>query len=115
MTYKAIVTALVEKSARKWVAKLLLEAGYVDYRVFADGTDITNDPEADMMLWNVKVFAWIGQTRHDFEVGGTVDDLCGICNSVIWDDGRHTILWMETASAREQFGITEFLKEGRTA
>ena len=115
MTYKAIVTALVEKSAREWVEKLLLEAGYVDCRVFADNTDITNDPKADMMLWNVKVFVWIGQARQEFEVGGTVDDLCGICNSVIWDNGRHRVLWLEDAQTRERFGITGFLKEGKTA
>lgn len=110
MTYKAIVTALVEKSAREWVEKLLSEAGYVDYHVFADDTDLTNDPKADTMLWTVKVWARIGQARQNFEVGGTADDICGICNSVIWDDGRHKILWMGTTSAREQLGITGFLK-----
>lgn len=104
MTYKSIVKHMVEQDARTWFEKVLIENGFNDTLVFIESSDF--EQEKDTIYWSVKVDAHFKSTMRHFEIGGTVDDLCGICCSVIWDH-NHQVVWMNVKETRETLGIKE--------
>lgn len=115
MTYKAIVKDLLEKDSKQWVKKLLVENGLMDedeergWICSAECENMTN--EGQHISYEVKVvIVWKeGLPIHtDLRVGGTIDDMVGLCHSVIWNDDKSDIIWMATKTARLALGITEF-------
>lgn len=113
MTYKKIVEFEIEQDARKWVEEVISESGYEEVYgkpyVFIDSIELENDKRCDIVFWTVKADVRFesNMLRRHLEVGGTADDLCGICHSVIWD-AAHDILWMSVKSTREALGIDTF-------
>lgn len=105
MTYKAIVKRMVENEATNWLEKVLKEND-INYKY-----TITNDTifenEKDTFLYKTEIEIRISVYTVSVVVGGTVDDTCGICTSVIWND-NHKILWMNTEEARKALGIEKF-------
>lgn len=110
MTYKKIVAAMVEQDARQWMEKVLSENGYDEAYVFVDDVQLENDKEKDTIYWTVKVDIRFKMDiiNYHFEIGGTADDLCGICHSVIWTADKKQILWMSVKESRKQLGIESF-------
>lgn len=109
MTYKKIVANMVEADAIKWAEKVIRENGYGEVFVWSDGVELEHDKEGDMFLWTVSLTVSFHNdiiSRH-VDVSGTVDDVCGICHSVIWSK-NHNILWMNVPQTRETLGITKF-------
>ena len=111
MTYKKIVAMMVEEDARKWLEKVLAEHGYESRYVFVEdgGATFESDKDMDTFRWAVKLTVRFKKDpgNYYFEIGGTVDDFCGIFHSVIWNR-KHDILWMSVKQTREQLGIKEF-------
>lgn len=110
MTYKAIVKEMVRTEACKWVESLLKEND-IEFRYVCANTEdvnLENDKKADQVYWDVKVEIWRSSWDITLIVGGTVDDMCGICKSVIWDRSQRNILWMSVEETRKQLGIGEF-------
>lgn len=109
MTYKKIVANLVEEDARNWMEKVLDANGYDKAFIFVEDVELENDKERDTVFWSVKVEVRFERDilRYCFEIGGTADDLCGICHSVIWGRNRE-VLWMSVKETREDLGIESF-------
>ena len=107
MTYKKIVERLVEDKARAFMEKALADNGIEAEYVIVDGSTLENDRKRDTVFWETVLTARINNIRRKYIVGGTADDLCGICASVIWN-GKHDILWMSVKQTREELGITTF-------
>lgn len=108
MTYKKIVKSMVQQNAVNWFEKLMSENGFECF-VFVNDVEFENDKEKDTIFWTVKVDVYFKSdvgVRKYYEIGGTVDDLCGICCSVIWDN-NHEIIWMSVKESREALGIKE--------
>ena len=106
MTYKAIVKGLIERSADEWATSLLEENGIPFLWTSVELTEI--DMEKYHALWTCKVTITEESNRtYTIYVGGSADDLLGICNSVIWDD-NHKEIWFAVPKTREMLGITEF-------
>lgn len=108
MTYKKIVEELIRAKANKWVEKLLEENG-IDYRFTnSEVIEMENDKDRDTIYWQVRVEIIRNSYFSDWlVVGGTADDLAGICSSVIWDR-NHNIVWMSVEETRKQLGIEKF-------
>lgn len=108
MTYKAIVKRMIEIEATRFVEKTL-DANEVDYH-FATAEDCTmeNDKESDTIFWNAEVKIYGAAFPVTVIVGGTADDHCLICSSVIWNKEKNRILWLAVKETREELGITSF-------
>ena len=109
MTYKKIVEELIRAKANKWVRELLEENG-IEYRFVTVGNaEMENDKERDTIFWHVPVEVVKEDYHHvSLTVGGTADDTCGICRSVIYRGSSLNVIWMEVEETREQLGIEEF-------
>lgn len=107
MTYKAIVRNMIRHESEKWVQKLLAEYN-IEHKFTTVGCiEMENDKEKDVIYWTTGIGVWVPGGYVTLEVGGTADDILGICKSVIWDE-KHNIIWMGAKETREQLGITEF-------
>ena len=110
MTYKAIVKEMIRAEAKGWLESVL-EQHLINYRFMDSGsvTEMYIDKEQDTVYWAVKVSLNMAVFGPDtvVKVGGTADDLLGICCSVIWD-GNGNIIWMANKDTRGSLGITEF-------
>lgn len=107
MTYKSIVTAMIEKDSQNWIEGLL---GKHDIEFRWTETEIKElkyNKYDYLYVCNVKVI-FPNYKRVVLEVGGTVDDILGICHSVIWNEDGNQIVWMNQEKTREQLGIEEF-------
>lgn len=107
MTYKKIVEMLIEEKARKFMDKVLEENRIEAEYVCVDGSTLENDKKRDTIFWETVLTVRINNIRRKYIVGGTADDLCGICASVVWN-GKHDILWLSVKETREELGITTF-------
>lgn len=113
MTYKAIVKEMVREKARKWVNSLLNENNISYEYTLTANIDIKLDKESDCFLWEViaDIYGIPGCGRLGYIrvcVGGSADDLLGICCSVIWSSDKKTIIWMASDETRKDLNITEF-------
>ncbi len=109
MTYKAIVKMMVRTEAVAWIEKLL-EKNNISYKwTDAEVVSMENDKDTDTVLYDVRVDITLpGYTKTSVYVGGTVDDICGICTSCIWDRNHKDVIWYNVEHTREYFGIKEF-------
>lgn len=113
MTYKKIVQSMVEDKARFFVSHAL---EYNDYKedeffLFTRDVNFEHDKESDTILWDVDIDIHIRKDplTYRVRVGGTVDDMCGVCYSVIWNRKQfHEIMWMSASRTREELGIDKF-------
>lgn len=107
MTYKKCLEHLITVKSRKWIESLLAESS-IQYRfVSCDDAVIEKDDDGSF-LWTCRVHVHTGEYGHEVvDVGGTVDDLVGICKSVVWDV-NHMIVWMSSKGTREALGIEQF-------
>lgn len=112
MTYKRLAMELVERTAHKWIEKILKENG-VEYEwIFHGDLNMENDPKLDTFLWEYTAsIKFQNGERICVIAGGTADDLIGVSESVLWNVDKK-ILWMANKATREQLGITEFNLEG---
>lgn len=109
MTYKKIVERMVEEEARRFVENALDVNGYDNAFVFVDSVDFEHSKASDLFYFTVCVDVRFKYdiAPHHIEVGGTVDDSCGICASVIWNK-KHDALWMSVPETRKTLGIETF-------
>lgn len=109
MTYKAIVKNMIEIKAGNWVEKLLKENN-IEYKwTEEEVTNLENDKESNTILYTCTVTITLeAYNKVVVLVGGTADDMCGICTSVIWDENHDNIIWMSVAETRNELGINEF-------
>ena len=109
-SYKKIVAHLLEMTAQSWVEQLLEKNGIEYTFTSVRETEMENDKEEGTVYWKVPIE--ISRKGNIFPtvviVGGTADDLCGICKSVIWDDKKE-IIWMTVKETREKLGIDRFV------
>ena len=112
MTYKAIVKEMIRREAERWICSLLDENNISYKWTSSEITDIKADKDFNGFLWEAKVDVCgiPGQRVYciPLYVGGSVDDMIGICPSVIWSADKKTIIWMSSEKTRENLGITEF-------
>lgn len=108
MTYKAIVKGMIERKSQKWVESLLAK-NHIEYkRTSVDCCELENSKKEDVIYWNTRIKIVDPDYNYIFlDVGGTADDICGICTSVIWNE-EHRIIWMHVKETRNQLNITEF-------
>ena len=112
MTYKAIVKEMIRREAERWVCSIM-EENNISYKwTSSETTDIKMDKDSNGFLWEAKVDvygrpSW-GNGYVILYVGGSVDDMIGICPSVIWSMDKKKIIWMASEETREDLGITEF-------
>ena len=109
MTYKAIVKYMVEREAVRWVEQLLFEAERWNLTTAVD-TKFENARNIDSIMWETTVEIVTGRMICETTkviVGGTFDDVTGLCPSVIWNADKSKTLW-GGESLRESLGITEF-------
>lgn len=108
MTYKAIVKRMVENEATNWIEKLLEGNGIKYGFVSAKDTTFEHDKDLNMFMFETEIKVYTGGIIDTYlTVGGTVDDSCGICTSVIWNNNHKTI-WMNTEEARKALSIEKF-------
>ena len=112
MTYQAIVKELVREKAIKWIYDLLKENGYTYKYVLSETVNIEKCKDSDCFLWDffADIYGIPGCGRLGYirvRVGGSVDDLLGICCSVIWSADK-SIIWMSSEETRKDLNITEF-------
>lgn len=108
MTYKAIVERMVERKAETWVRDLLNESGFNYDWTGAEIAPMENEKWHFSWTVNVDITSRKDGYSHRYVVvGGTVDDLVGICCSCIWDE-NHNIIWMAVPETRKALGIKEF-------
>ena len=112
MTYKKVLQSLIEREASKWLEEVLVEQGYKVKFCFYDTVESENCKEYDSILWEVKCDVMFeGRPCYNhYIVGGSADDLLGICCSVIWDEDKSNILWMANEETRKDLGIIAFGK-----
>ena len=107
ITYKSIVTAMIEKDSQNWVERLLeknnIEFKWTETRI----TELEYNNHDYLYGCNVKIVL-PNYKRVVLEIGGAVDDILGISHSVIWSEDRNQIIWMNQKKTREQLGIEEF-------
>lgn len=108
MTYKAIVREMIRTKAEGWVDELL-HSNNIKHQFTVTG-EVSMEIEKEHIFWDVEVeifFAgkWNPTVVH---VGGTADDMVGICNSCILDADKKNIIWMNVKKTREEIGIKEF-------
>lgn len=111
-TYKSIVECMVEESAIAWVKEILDKEKIGHTFVDACHVAFEHDNNCGHYMWevNVSIVQPGPGYRHKYiVVGGTVDDIVGICNSCIWDAEKKKILWMNVEKTRESLGITRFV------
>ena len=110
MTYKKIVAHLLEMTAQSWVEQLLEKNG-IEYRFTSARTEeIEMKNVKDLgVLWEIPIEIYWKENIFPtiVTVGGSADDTCGICKSVIWGEG-HKIIWMGVKETREKLGIDRF-------
>lgn len=108
MTYKAIVSNLVSDATREWV-KAVLKENRVEYKwVYASTPKIDKYDSYTGYMWETRAQIYFdGRPTATVIVGGTVDDLVGICCSVMWDESKTETLWMSVEDTRQFLGITE--------
>ena len=107
MTYKAIVKELIRTEAETWVEKLLKDNN-IEYKYTSSTViEMENDKKYDHILWQAAIDITFNNRHKKVVVGGTADDVLGICKSVVWDGGLN-IIWMSRKETRDQLGITEF-------
>lgn len=111
MTYKKALAHLIEEAAQNWLGKILEENKPTIGKTytFQDG-NVEFEMEKDVIYWTVKfeIRKEKSYVPYHVAVGGTVDDLVGLCCSVIWASDKRKILWMNVPSTRESLGIKEF-------
>lgn len=108
MTFKAIVKMMIEQEADAWVRKLMDEAGFQYNWTSCTIQELTADK--NYFGWTAYVDITSregGYTHKRVEVGGTVDDITGICCSCIWNQ-NHELIWMAVPETRKALGISEF-------
>lgn len=107
MTYKKIVEGMVGLEAERYITQLLEKNG-IDYK-WTDSHVDSMKIDDDTCYWTVRV----GITGLDYHtkyvvVGGTVDDMLGVCTSVVWTPDKKKVLWFTVESTREFFKIKKF-------
>ena len=106
MTYKKIVQKLIADEADKYIYSLVSNIRYSS----AGKPHMEHDNDSDSILWDVVVtIVTDDRTQHKVCVGGTADDLIGICVSCVWDEEKKKLLWMSRQTARKELGIVEFI------
>jgi len=112
MTYKAIVKEMIRREAERWVCSIMDENNISYKWTSSEITDIEMDKDSNGFLWEAKVIVCgiPGQRVYSLPlfVGGSVDDMIGICCSVIWSSDKKTIIWMASEETRKDLNITEF-------
>ena len=111
MTYKKIVAAMIESDARTWIENILEGTDYENALVFnTDPVKFEYNKEHDHFFWTVKfnISPRRGYMIYSVIAGGTVDDLCGICCSVLWAEDGREIIWMNQPDTRKALGIDCF-------
>lgn len=112
MTYKAIVKEMIRREAERWVCSIMDENNISYKWTSSETTDIEADKDSNGFLWEAKVDVYgrpgCGNGYIRMLVGGSVDDMIGICCSVIWSADKKTIIWMASEETRKDLGITEF-------
>ena len=107
MTYKKIVEEMLRTDSTEWVNDLLKE-NEIPYKwVFGCGVEM--EKEKDEILYTVLCEIVLeNYSKRYVKVGGTVDDILGICHSAIWDGKQKNVIWMNTESGRDALKIKEF-------
>ena len=107
MTYKKCLEHLITVKSRKWIESLLAESSIQHRFVSCDDAVIERDDDGSF-VWSCRVHVHTGEYGHEVvNVGGTVDDLIGICKSVVWDV-NNMIVWASSKGTREALGIDHF-------
>ncbi len=112
MTYKAIVEGMTRGIAKQWVQQLLDDNG-IKYR-WVDCDEASFENDRPNLLWTCKVDIVLENYVHrSVIVGGSADDMIGICCSAIWRDiGEQSLgkepIWMNSCKSRWSLGIKEF-------
>lgn len=111
MTYKRLAIELVRRSAITWLEETL-EQNNIEYQlIVADDPIMVNDKK-DVFYFDCNMRIIFPTNKHiNVIVGGTADDMLGVCNSVLWDENKK-VLWMSVAETRKQLGITELNLKG---
>lgn len=107
MTYKTIVANMVREDSRNWLKKLLGDNN-IEYKwVDTDNPDLQKEGN-DNILYSCEIRVYREKYRpQTVTIGGTVDDILGICHSVIWNE-KHDIIWMSREETRKSLGIDKF-------
>ena len=112
MTYKAIVKEMIRREAERWVCSIMDENNISYKWTSSEISDIKMDKDYNSFLWEVKVDVCgiPGQRVYSLPlyIGGSVDDMIGICCSVIWSMDKRKIIWMASEETRKDLNITEF-------
>lgn len=106
VSYKSIVSNLLMEDSKAWVSQLLkgidIDYNWLDAKIM----QLEKEHDIDSILYSCEIRIWKGYPRT-LLVGGTVDDIVGICHSVIWNE-KHDIIWMSREEARKSLGIDKF-------
>ena len=107
MTYKKILESMIRTESMNWIESLLADSS-IQYR-FVSGDDAVIERDDDgSFVWSCRVKVYTEDyCQYTVEAGGTVDDMLGICKSVVWDE-NHMIVWMARQGTREALGIEQF-------
>lgn len=107
MTYKKIVNEMLKRDSVEWVRELM-KKNNIDHR-WIDAGDPYIERRTDDMLYSVKLTVTMRDyEKKELEVGGSIDDLIGLCHSCVLDASNGHILWMNVPDTRKLIGITEF-------
>lgn len=107
MTYKSIVENLITEDAEKFLQEALNKSAIEFKYTTPEKVTMDRNKEDDTIYWEATF-----TVKKDFLdwtpviVGGTCDDIIGICSSVIWDESYHP-LWFSQKSSREAHRITK--------
>lgn len=106
MTYKKIVSEMVRREADNFINKVFTDNGYNVRWTTSFEPEMEKDKERDTIFWTVRAEVKLKDeiTSRKFEIGGTVDDCCLVCCSVINNDD-HKIIWMSNPATRQKLGI----------
>lgn len=108
MTYKKIVQRLAEDEARAFLENALNENNIPYQWVFLEDSSLEMDKDAGVVYWEARFSIILKDHAGTIvTVGGTADDLVGVCASVIWKGDRQNIVWMAVKKTRESLGIKE--------
>ena len=115
MTYKKLAIELIRREADKWLEEVLKENGVCYHWVHTSDPTIEDCKEKDMFYWDCRANVVLSDSPK-YEtvrviIGGTADDLVGVCSSVLWNEDKK-ILWMSVAKTREQLGIEKLDLKG---
>ena len=105
MTFKAIVKFMVGKEATEAIENLLKENG-IEYK-FALTEGVEFEKEYNIhFLWTVGVKIHFERHSCTYKIGGTVDDLLGICVSCVWNNDE--LVWLFNPESRKAMGFERF-------